>query len=193
MSEDLRVSRATIREALRSLSSLRLVDLGAGRRTRAAPIDDAALLPVIEHGASAERIPIRQVRDARRTIEVRTAALRRRDPGAVGILGHARAMERAFEDVGTTMEHDIALRHAIARAARNPVFALIVGAFEGAARRTWPVGWRSRADPAERRRVVALHVELAGAVEARDPRAAAERMDAHFDLGVRAPVAAGIG
>ena len=47
------------------------------------------------------------------------------------------------QNAGTIMEHDLAFHKEIAKAAKNPVFSLIVGAFDGVTRQTWPIGWRS--------------------------------------------------
>ena len=73
------------------------------------------------------------------------------------------------------MEADLAFHAALARASRNPVFALIVGAFQGITRQTWPIGWKSRATPEKRETMLATHEEIARAVAAGDPQAAAGR------------------
>src|SRR3546814_10117577 len=55
LSRDLQVSRTVVREALRSLAALRLVDLGAGRRPRVAELDDDPFSRMIEHGVESGR------------------------------------------------------------------------------------------------------------------------------------------
>jgi DNA-binding FadR family transcriptional regulator len=90
------------------------------------------------------------------------------------------------------MEHDLAFHLAIANAAKNPIYSLMVGAFEGVTRQTWPVGWRSRADRAEQIKMLEIHVELAEAIEAGNPTRASELMALHFDESVRALLVAGI-
>lgn len=189
------LSRTVVREAFRSLAALRLIEIRPGRRARVAPLDIRALTPVIEHGVQTDQISIQQIYDARRTVETRTAtlaALRRSDHQAEGIVALAEEMRGAFADLPRMMEADIALHRAVATAAGNPVFALIVGALDGVTRQTWPIGWRSRTAAAEQERMVALHLDLARAIEAGDPGAAADLMGQHFDHSVRALVAAGI-
>jgi len=80
----------------------------------------------------------------------------------------------------------------VAAASRNPVFALIVGAFQGITRQTWPMGWRSRTTSAARETMIATHEEIARAVAAGDPQQAVEAMATHFDESVRALLSAGM-
>ena len=195
LSKDLQVSRTVIREALRSLAALRLVELGAGKRPTVAELDDASFSLTIEHGVVTDQIDIQQIYDARRTIEARTAALaalRRTEGEARAILGHAKAMEENFGNSDEVMEHDLAFHLAIAKASKNPVFALIIGAFQGVTRQTWPIGWKSRANDDERRAMNALHLDLAQAIAAGDPQSAADLMNRHFDQSIKALLNAGL-
>lgn len=195
LSKNLHVSRTVVREALRSLAALRLVELGAGKRPTVAELDDASFSMTIEHGVVTDQIEIQQIYDARRTIEARTAALaalRRSDAEARAILGHARAMIENFDQSPLVMEHDLAFHLAIAKASRNPVFALIIGAFQGAMRQTWPIGWKSRTSDDDRRAMNALHLQLAEAIAAGDPKSASDLMSRHFDESIKALLTAGL-
>lgn len=195
LSKELQVSRTVVREALRSLAALHLVQLGAGKRPTVAQLDDDAFSLTIEHGVVTDQIDIQQIYDARRTIEARTAALaalRRTDAEARAIAAHARAMLENSDDPRKVMEHDIALHLAIAHASRNPLFALIIGAFGGVTRQTWPIGWKSRTSNEERQAMSELHVVIAEAIAAGDPTAAARLMDEHFDQSIKALLRAGL-
>jgi GntR family transcriptional repressor for pyruvate dehydrogenase complex len=195
LSKELQVSRTVIREALRSLAALHLVQLGAGKRPTVAQLDDDAFSLTIEHGVVTDQIDIQQIYDARRTIEARTAALaalRRTDAEARAISAHARAMLERRNDPRKVMEHDIALHLAIAHASRNPLFALIIGAFGGVTRQTWPIGWKSRTSDDERQAMSELHVAIADAIAAGEPTAAARLMDEHFDQSIKALLRAGL-
>lgn len=195
LTRELHVSRTVVREALRSLAALRLVDLGAGKRPAVAQLDDKTMAMMMAHGVTTDQIGVEHIYDARRTIESRTAALaslRRTDAEAREMLAHARAMEQDFDEPCLVMEHDIAFHLAIARASRNPVFALVVGAFRGVMHETWPIGWRSRARDEDRRAVARLHVELAEAIAAGDPRTAVDLMNRHFDDSTKALLIAGL-
>jgi GntR family transcriptional repressor for pyruvate dehydrogenase complex len=189
------VSRAVVREAFRSLAALKLIDIGNGRRARVSAIDPNVLGLVLDHAVHTNQITIQQIYDVRRTIEMRTvalAALRRGDDEAAAIGAHADAMARDFAIPDQVMEHDIAFHEAIARASRNPLFALVVGSFHIVTRQTWGIGWSSRPNDAERMASVACHRLIARAIAGRDPRAAGAAMADHFDLSVKALLAAGV-
>jgi len=195
LSRDLSVSRTVVREAFRSLAAMRLIELSAGKRAIIAELDYGAMSPVIEHGVHTEQITIQQIYDVRRTIETRTAslaALRRSDAESASILAHAHAMRTHFDRPEEIMEHDLAMHLAIAKAARNPIFAMIVGAFDGVTRQTWPIGWRSRSSQQEQMTMVDIHIELAEAIDQGDPQDARDVMARHFDISVQALLAAGI-
>lgn len=194
-SREMGVSRTVIREAFRSLAAMHLIELSAGRRAVVAELDYGAMSPVIEHGVQIERISIQQIYDVRRTIEMRTAslaALRRTETEGQGIVGHALAMREKLDDLASVMEHDLAFHLEIAKASKNPVFALIVGAFEGVTRQTWPIGWKSRQTMEEQIAMLELHRELAEAIAAGEPARASELMARHFDGSVKALIMAGI-
>jgi DNA-binding FadR family transcriptional regulator len=189
------VSRAVVREALRSLAALKLIDLGTGRRARVSAIDPDVLGLVLDHAVHTNQISIQQIYDVRRTIEMRTvalAALRRTDEEAAAIAQHASAMGRHFETPARVMEDDIAFHEAIARASRNPLFALIVGSFHMVTRQTWGIGWNSRPNDAERMASVACHELIGRAIADRDPKAAGAAMADHFDFSVKWLLAAGV-
>jgi Transcriptional regulators len=195
LSNELKVSRTVVREALRSLAALRLIDLGAGKRPTVATLDDSSMAMTFRHGLFTEQIDIQQLFDARRTIEARTAtlaALRRTDREAGEILRHAKAMQGALHRPAVVMEHDLALHLEIARASRNPVLSLIIGAIEGVVVDTWPIGWKSRTSDAEREAMNRLHLEIAQAIADSDPQAAAHLMNRHFDESLKALAAAGL-
>lgn len=194
-SEELGVSRVVVREAFRSLSAMGLIDVGNGRRARVASIDSDVLAMIIDHAVHIDQISIQQIYDVRRTIEARSAslaALRRTDKDATIIAGHAAGMRRCFSEQAQVMEHDIAFHKAIAKASRNPAFALIIGSFEVVTRQTWGIGWRSRQSDAERMASVEAHEAIAQAITDGDPQAAQAAMNHHFDHSVKALIEAGV-
>ena len=196
LSKELNVSRTVVREAFRSLAAMRVIELATGKRATVANLDHGAMGLMIEHGVHTDQISIQQIYDVRRTIETRIvalAAMRRDEAEAQAILALAKAMRQAAgEDPDLLMERDLDFHQALARACRNPVFALIVGAFQGVTRQTWPIGWRSRTTEAARERMLVTHEDIAGAVAAGDPPRAADAMSRHFDESVRALLDAGV-
>jgi GntR family transcriptional regulator, transcriptional repressor for pyruvate dehydrogenase complex len=189
------VSRPVIREAFRSLSALKLIDVGDGRRARVSDIDASVLGLVLDHAVHTDQINILQIYDVRRTIEMRTvalAAMRRTALEAEEIAAHAEAMRANFLDPPAVMGHDIALHEAVGRAARNPLFALIVASFSVVTRQTWPISWVSRSSDAIRMESIECHEGIARAVVAGDPRTATDAMAVHFDKSVQALINAGL-
>lgn len=137
---ELNKSRTVVREAFRSLAALNLIKLNAGKRAEVAALDYSTISPVIEHGIHTEQISVQQVYDVRRTIEMRTAtlaALRRSDTQAETILFHAKSMMAHRDNPEHIMNHDIAFHQTIAMASCNPIFALMIGAFEGVTKLTY--------------------------------------------------------
>jgi GntR family transcriptional regulator, transcriptional repressor for pyruvate dehydrogenase complex len=195
LSRELNVSRTVVREAFRSLSAMRIINLAVGKRATVASLDHGAMGLMIEHGVHTDQISIQQIYDVRRTIETRIvtlAALRRSDAEASELTALARAMYEVAVEPERLMELDLDFHFALARASRNPVFALIVGAFQGISRQTWPIGWRSRTTTEARERMLHTHGEIAEAVSGGDPGRAAEAMGRHFDESVRALLSAGV-
>ena len=195
LSRELHVSRTVVREAFRSLAAMRIIDLATGKRATVAQIDHGAMSLMIEHGVHTDQINIQQIYDVRRTIETRIvtlAAIRRSDDEAAQIIALAAAMQADADDPARLMEHDLAFHMALARASRNPVYALLIGSFQGITRHTWPIGWKSRPTQASRDLMLATHMDIARAVSASDPQGAVAAMVLHFDESVRALLTAGL-
>ena len=195
MSKQLKVSRTVVREAFRSLAAMRIIELATGKRATVMQLDHGAMSLMFEHGVRTDQINIQQIYDVRRTIETRIvtlASLRRSDAEAAEILALAKTMAEALDEPQRLMELDLAFHLALARASRNPVFLLIVGAFQGIGRQTWPIGWRSRTTAASREKMIAAHQDIAGAVAAGDPQKAELAMTQHFDESIRALLSAGL-
>lgn len=193
--EQLGVSRAVVREAYRSMAALKLIDVGNGRRARVSEVDHEVLALVIDHGVQTDQVSVQQILDVRRTIEMRTvglAALRRTDKEAREIKALADAMRRDFFETEKVMEHDIAFHETIARASRNPMFALLVGSFHVVTRQTWRIGWTARETDADRYDNVACHEAIAAAIQAGNRTAAEVHMAAHFDNTVKVLLTSGI-
>lgn len=193
--EKLGISRSIVREAYRSLSALTLIDIGNGRRPRVAAPKADVLALITDHAVHTDQVTIQQIFDVRRTIERRTvvlAAMRRTDKEAAEIIALAEAMQRDFEAPQTVMEHDIAFHEAIGAASRNPMFSLIVGSFHVVTRHTWPIGWASRASNETRQESIDGHMTIARAIANGDPTTGEQAMVEHFDLTVKALLAAGV-
>ncbi len=188
-------SRTIVREAYRSLAALTLIDIGNGRRARVAAPKADVLAMITDHAVHTNQATIQQIFDVRRTIERRTvslAALRRTDREAAEIYALAEAMQHDFFDPQKVMEHDIAFHEAIGAASKNPMFSLIVGSFHVVTRHTWPIGWASRGSNETRQESIDGHFAIAQAIANGDPTRGEAAMVEHFDLTVKALLAAGV-
>ena len=188
------VSRPVIREAFRSLSALRILDIGNGRNARIAVPDADTFGLLFDHVVHTRHVTVQQVLDVRRSIEVRTvvlAAVRRTEREAQAILRHAAGMRENFSDPALVLEHDLKMHAAIADAARNPMFTIMVNSFEAVTRNNWTIGWKSREADQERWKMVEVHEAIAQAVADQDADAARTAMSAHFDDTIRVLAIAG--
>lgn len=188
-------SRTVVREAYRSLAALTLIDIGNGRRARVGAPRADVLAMITDHAVHTNQATIQQIFDVRRTVERRTvalAALRRTDREAAEILNLAEAMQRDFHEPERVMEHDIAFHEAIGLASKNPMFSMIVGSFHVVTRHTWPIGWASRASNETRQESIDTHIAIAQAIANGDPAKGEAAMVEHFDLTVKALLAAGV-
>jgi DNA-binding FadR family transcriptional regulator len=189
------VSRAVAREGFKGLAALKLIDVGNGRRARVAHTDDTVLSLMLDHAVHTKQIAIQQIYDVRRTVELRTvvlAALRRTDAEAKQIEDLAAEMRANLEQPERIMEADIALHETIARASRNPLFALLVGSFRVVTRENWPTGWATRVNRESRVENLDLHAAIAAAIRDRDVRMAEKTMAYHFDSAIKTLIDAGV-
>jgi DNA-binding FadR family transcriptional regulator len=195
LAKELSVSRTVVREAFKSLAAMRLINLSAGKRATVAHLDHGAMSLMIEHGVVTEQISVQQIYDVRRTIETRTvtlASLRRTEAEAQTIRYHAAQMREQVENPDLVMEHDLAFHLEIAKASRNPIFSMIVGAFQGVSRQSWSVGWRSRTGASQRLAMAQTHVDIADAIATGDPQKANALMTTHFNDSIKALLDAGM-
>ena len=189
------VSRAVVREAFSSLAMVGVIEVGNGRRARVGGIDETVLPIILNHAVLTEQVSVQQIYDVRRAIEQRTvvlAALRRTPAEAEMIVNFAAAMDRDFNDPHLVEQCDISFHEIIARASKNPLFALIVSSFRIVTEKTWSIGWASRATDEDRRNSVLCHKRIAAAILQQNAKEAEALMVEHFDNSVRALLAAGI-
>ncbi|WP_228643621.1 FadR/GntR family transcriptional regulator [Microtetraspora sp. AC03309] len=140
LAEQLRVSRSSVREALRALATLGVVSSQVGRGPDAGAVltsrPDSALTDLLRLNLGLSTLSMREVVDTRLMIEQWAAAHAARDGGAA-LDDMARAI--AAMDAATTpeefVEHDIAFHMAIAAASGNRLTSAIMRALRDAVRR----------------------------------------------------------
>lgn len=196
LAEQMGVSRPVAREALRGLATLRVLDIGNGRKARVAMPDASSLSVILDHTSYSGRLSIQQILDVRRTLELRTvslAALRRSDADANELLSTVQQMFDALEkDQNAVMELDIRFHEIIAGASGNLLYSILIDSFRVITRQTWAIGWRSRGTLQNRTENIRCHERIATAIMAQDPVRAEAAMNDHFDSAVTVLLRAGV-
>ena len=169
--ERLKVSRPTLREALKRWAALGILDMrvGSGTYLRVPVAPGAvhfALTVQLEHAHLQRTLELRRALEAE---AAELAALRASDEAIAEIRGRLEHMERMHLRYGDAPEEDWEFHLSVYRAAGNPLFAQIVGQLHTALHRFWehPFG---KSDFA--RRTFPMHRQLYEAIAARDPVAA---------------------
>ncbi|MDM8086223.1 FadR/GntR family transcriptional regulator [Cellulomonas cellasea] len=189
LATELGVSRGSLREGVRALSILGVLDTRQGDGTYVTSLDPERLLApmgfVVDlHGQSGAE----SFHAVRRLLETEAAGLAAQHIDAAGLAearaildSAAAALREDPLDHERLLEMDIAFHRAIATAAGNPVLAALV---ESLASRTVRARlWRSRTDEDVARRTHDEHEAVLAALAAGDPDRARLRMAVHL-LGV---------
>lgn len=177
----MRVSRPSLREALRALAMLNVVEIRQGSGTYVAAPKPEVMIARFDLVFALDDATFAELLEARQMLEPGLAALaaaRATDED----LAHLRAcLDRAaasVEDVEAFLAADFELHEAINAAARNQVIARFM---DSLARLSVASRRRTGTDPAVRARSLVEHRAIVDAVSCRDPEAAAAIMRQHIE------------
>jgi GntR family transcriptional regulator, transcriptional repressor for pyruvate dehydrogenase complex len=185
LAQALDVGRSAVREAIKSLSLLGLLQVRQGDGTYLAP-SGASLLPqVIEWGLLLGEPRILDLVEARHHIEVTVAELaaeRASEEGIVRLRGCLDAMRAAGEDVPAYVQADVAFHLQVAELSRNEVLANLITSL-----RSLLDAWAHRVleHAGETASSLAMHEPIVAAIAAHDPPAARVAMAAHMERAER--------
>lgn len=173
LAEVLRVNRASVREAVKRLEFLELVEVRHGQGTFVREVGDSSALQVIETLLRDPRTVnvelLRQLLEFRRhvTTNVVELAARNRRPEHVE---RARALledeAASGSDPQRALEIDLAMNTLIGEASGNLMYQLLTNLFTKLVARLGPIYYNAGRD---HRRSLATHQALLGALEARQP------------------------
>lgn len=183
LATQLGISRGIVREAVRGLANLGIIEVGNGRRPRVGRLGGDVLALLTDYAVQTEQVTVQQTLDVRRLIEVRAvhlAALHRSDIEAEKIMEAAQALMASNGDYALMTQHDIEFHVRVASASRNPLLRLQVESFRYIISRTGPIGWRSRPDEDAIMSQIKVHKDIAEAVFDQDAQTAAGLMTRHF-------------
>ncbi len=177
---DMGVSRTVVREAIKLIETQRLVRIEHGRGTIVQPPDPGLVKDSLELLLRRGGHAMEDLMEARKIIEVGMAGLaaeRRTDT-------NLQAMQRCIETMRTKpgepegyVEADVEFHSEIARAARNPLFALLINALAGPLRKS---RIESFSGPSMVRLRVRQHEQIFNAIEKQDVATAQAAMSGHL-------------
>ena len=181
------VSRTVIREAVRGLSVLGIIDIGNGRRPRVAAATAFPFVMSLAHATQTGQITVEQIWEARSCIEVKSATLAatfRTEAEAARLLELARLMDE-YGDYGKGMtDLELQFHQLIASASRNMLFEHLLASFAPLLATAVPAAWSTRQTVEEKDEVIENHMGIAEAIAMRNPKAAAKAMERHFSRAI---------
>jgi GntR family transcriptional repressor for pyruvate dehydrogenase complex len=186
LSEALGMGRSTVREALKALTVVGLIDVRQGDGTYLKKADSTLLPRVIEWGLLLGEKKTMDLVETRQRLEIiiaELAAERRDEQGLVELRQTLNEMHRTTTDYQAFAEADIAFHFQLAKMTRNTVLQDILSSIR-ALLRAWivrtiePDGSRGSSP---RELAVREHTPIFEAVERGDPQAAATAMRSHME------------
>jgi GntR family transcriptional regulator, transcriptional repressor for pyruvate dehydrogenase complex len=185
LAEALGVGRSAVREAIKSLSVLGLLDVRQGDGTYLSRSGSDLLPRVIEWGLLLNEPRIKDLLETRTEIEVVVAGLaasRSSDEDVALLRERLESMRAADDDIDAYIEADIAFHLQLARASGNEVFVNLVSSLRSLLR-VW--AGRVLRHAGETRTSLAVHEPIVDAIAAGDPEKAREAMKVHMDRAHR--------
>lgn len=181
LAEAFGVGRSAMREALKALTLIGLIEVRQGDGTFLKKADASLLPQVIEWGLLLGEQRTMDLVEARQHIEVVLAGLaaRRRSSADVAELQRLlRAMEAAIDDNQAFVEADVAFHLKLADAAGNSILKDVHSGIQALLR-----AWISRVIASANSAVPSYseHVPIVAAIEEGDPIAAAAAMERHME------------
>lgn len=177
------VGRPTVREAINALAGNGIVRVSSGKPPVVGAIEATHLSRLIAHGLTTQQISALDTLALRSFIEERSVMLaaRHRTPAHLDAL-HAALddMRGSVGDLEAFSAADIRFHKTLALASGNPLVALIIDGIADVAMISSISGLRRIRDADEWRETLALHAQIAAAVDAGDAAASGEAMQRHF-------------
>jgi GntR family transcriptional repressor for pyruvate dehydrogenase complex len=183
LAEQFQVSRPIVREALKQLAGQGFVEVVNGRGTLVKALDDAQLRAYFTHAVTIQRVPFRELMEARKPIEVQSARLaaQRRTPDQLEAMEHIiRLMRRSISSADAYVDLDQELHVLIAEASGNRVIAHLIHSLRGALNELTHNSLYRRRNRQQLERVHLLHETIVSEIGDQNAEAAGRAMDVHF-------------
>ena len=175
------VSRPSLREAIRALTALNIVESRHGDGTFVSSLDPELLSQPVDFLLQVNHESLRALFEARRALESGIAALaaeRATELELAELEGFVKRGQSLIKDVEAFIQHDIAFHTHLRRIARSPILASLLSSVDG-------LSAESRRQTAQSARTRSLshrdHQRLVRALKARDVVAAQAIMVEHLE------------
>jgi DNA-binding FadR family transcriptional regulator len=183
LAEQFHASRPIVREALKQLAGQGVVEVVNGRGTLVKPLNEAQLRAYFTHAITIERLPFREIMEARKPIEVQSARLaaHRRNPDQLEAMQDIiRKMRRSLANADAYVDLDHELHRLIAEASGNMIIMHLIGALRGALNDLTHNTLYRRRNRQQLERVHVLHEAIVNEIGYRNAEMAGQAMDVHF-------------
>jgi GntR family transcriptional repressor for pyruvate dehydrogenase complex len=181
LAAQLGVSRPSLREAIRALISLNILESRHGEGTFISSLEPAILSEPIDFVLRVNSEALFSLFEARRVLEAGIAALaaeRATDLELAELDEFTSLGRQRLDDPEAFIEHDIAFHERLRAAARSPVLASLLSSVSALSIESRRLTSQS---PLVRARALADHHAMVEALKAREPKAASELMVAHLE------------
>ncbi len=174
------VGRSTVREAIKSLAVLGVLDARAGEGSFIRAPNSELLSGAFRWGLMLSERNLDDLIDVRALVEVecaRRAAERRTEPTLDRLAAAIEEMKAHEGSADLFMAIDMKFHNAISQAAENPIFDSIGSTIQAMVRIWYP---KTYYIPETKSLTIDEHLKIAAAITAQDPDAAAETMRSHL-------------
>jgi DNA-binding FadR family transcriptional regulator len=179
------VGRSSLREAVKTLAALGIVDVRVGSGMFVADGEASVLTMPLSWGLLMGERSAREVIEARRIVEVELAGLaaeRGADHEIAAIAEKLALMRASLHDADAFARYDLEFHLAVARAAHNQVLYHMIDTLRHVLRAWFVEVFPRRSDKSE---PIRKHEPILAAIRAREPSAARRAMAEHLDSGAR--------
>jgi GntR family transcriptional repressor for pyruvate dehydrogenase complex len=181
LSRKLRVSRPSLREALRTLELMGVVDTRHGSGTHVADSGTDVLKKPLEFLFLLDRPSVAELHETRTLLEIHLAgraAERRTDADLTAIDGALREMKKRLPKPTDVTDPDLRFHAAIAAASHNRILERLMNCLRGAITEIMDAAWPGQPDM---NASYDLHVRVATAIRKRDVEGARDAMAKHME------------
>ncbi len=181
LAERLGLSRNSLREAIRALAMLRILDVKQGDGTYVTSLEPTLLLDTMGFVVDFQQDDsVLHFFEVRRILEPSATAMaaRRITPETLAVLEDTLALGGPDASVETLVEQDVLFHRTIAEASGNPVLRALIAGLSGPTLRARI--WRGYDQSGARERTIAEHTQIYEALAAGEPDVAAACATVHI-------------